>query len=107
MAPESSRRNRFSGGARARFTPSHTAPSAHGAVEGDDHVGVVGQRGRHPVTGTDPEVLQGVGGAVGLGVELDVGQPPGAGDERLAVGVLGQRPLEHAGDRRRRGPHGG
>ena len=80
-------------------------PEAHGAVEGHHHVGVVREGGRHPVAGPHPEVAQGVGGPVRLGVEVGVGEPPRPGHQRLAGRVVGQRGVEHPGDGRRHGPH--
>ncbi len=67
-------------------------------MEGHDHVGLVGQARRHPVTGADAEVGEGVGGPVGQAVELGVAEAVGAGDQGLAIGVVGQRPVEHPGD---------
>ena len=49
-------------------------PQAHGPVEGDHHVGVVREGGGHAVAGRDPEVSQGVGGPVGLPVQVRVRQ---------------------------------
>ena len=46
----------------------------HGTVEGHHHVGVVGEGGGHPIPRRHPELAQGVGGLVGLPVELGVGE---------------------------------
>ena len=79
--------------------PDPHGAEAHGAVEGDDHVGLVGQAGGDAVAGADAEVGEGVGGPVGPAVELGVGEAVRPGDQRLAVGIVGQRPVEHPGDR--------
>ena len=89
---------------RRRQRPVDAEPhraEPHGAVEGDDHVGVVRQRRRHPVARPRrPSARRAWAARSASRVELGVGQPPGPGDERLPVRVVGQRPVEHPRDRR-------
>ena len=79
---------------------------AHGAVEGDHHVGVVRAATRPPGRRCARPARAGRGrpGSASR-VELGVGQAAGPGDERLPARIVGQRPVEHARDRRRDGLH--
>ena len=78
--------------------PHPDRADAHRAVEREDHVEVVRQRACDPVARPHAQGVQRVRGATGEPVELRVRPAPGAGDQRLAPGVVGDDRREDLGD---------
>ena len=73
-APQSSSRNGFSGGASARLTPTHTAPSRIAPWNATTTSASLGSDAATRSPAPHAEVAQRVGGPVGRPVELGVGE---------------------------------
>ena len=67
-------------------------------MERAHHVDVIGQTGRHPVTGADPEGGQRVGRRLTLPVQLGIGPTARDRHQRLPVRRLVQQRGQDLGD---------